>query len=332
MAINLLNIQPHKVSRDLSGYITFIYGAPKVGKTTLATQMPKPLLLAFERGYNAIPGIMAQDVNTWGEMKQIYRELKKPEVQEAYKSIVVDTVDLAATLCQKYICQQLGIDNMGDGGWGTNSWDKYKKEFEDVFRGLTMMGYAVVFISHSKTGTDKDQNGREFGFTKPTTQSSALQVIENMADLYCYARQYLDNDGVEHRVLTLRSPAGSGISCGSRFKYIAAEVPLSYDALTKALTDAIDKEAKEHDNKFVTDEREVTSVVKDYDFDALMTKFEQLVGTLMNKDQAYYAPRITQIIEKYLGKGKKMSSATRDQAELVYLAVTEIEDELVNKK
>ena len=37
MAINLLNIQPHKVSRDLSGYITFIYGAPKVGKTTFAT-------------------------------------------------------------------------------------------------------------------------------------------------------------------------------------------------------------------------------------------------------------------------------------------------------
>ena len=29
MAINLLNIQPHKISRDLSGYITFIYGAPK---------------------------------------------------------------------------------------------------------------------------------------------------------------------------------------------------------------------------------------------------------------------------------------------------------------
>jgi hypothetical protein len=37
MAINLLNIQPHKVSKDLSGYITYIYGAPKTGKTTLAT-------------------------------------------------------------------------------------------------------------------------------------------------------------------------------------------------------------------------------------------------------------------------------------------------------
>ena len=39
MAIDLLAIQPHKVSRDLSGYITFVYGAYKTGKTTLATQM-----------------------------------------------------------------------------------------------------------------------------------------------------------------------------------------------------------------------------------------------------------------------------------------------------
>ena len=64
MAINLLNIQPHQVSRDLSGYITFIYGAPKTGKTTLATQMKGSLLLAFERGYNALPGVIAQDI-TW---------------------------------------------------------------------------------------------------------------------------------------------------------------------------------------------------------------------------------------------------------------------------
>ena len=332
MAFDLLNIQPHKVSRDLSGYITFIYGPPKVGKTTLATQMPNALLLAFEKGYNALPGVIAQDVNTWGEMKQIYRELKKPEVQKVYKSIIIDTVDLAAVFCQKYICSQLGIDNMGDGGWGTNSWDKYKKEFEDVFRGLTMMGYAVVFISHSKAGVDKDQTGKEIGYIKPTTQSSALQIIENMADIYAYARSYVDKDGEEKRVLTLRSPAGSGISCGGRFKYIAAEVPLTYEALTQALTDAIDKEAKEYDNKYVTDKREDVKIAKDYDYDSLMKEFQESIGELMQKDQDYYSPRITQIVEKYLGKNKKMSGVTRDQAELVYLVVTEIEDELVKKK
>ena len=143
---------------------------------------------------------------------------------------------------------------------------------------------------------------------------------------------YLGPDGEEKRVLTLRSPAGSGISCGSRFKYITPEIPLNYDALTKAIGDAIDKEAKENSNKYVTDERDVAPVIKEYDYDALMKKFEVMVGDLMGKDQTYYAPRITQIIENYLGKGKKISNVTRDQAEFVYLIVTEIEDELVNKE
>lgn len=59
MAINLLDIQPHKVSRDLSGYITFLYGPAKSGKTTFGSKMPGALILAFERGYNALPGVMA---------------------------------------------------------------------------------------------------------------------------------------------------------------------------------------------------------------------------------------------------------------------------------
>ena len=64
MAINLLELKPHKISRDLSGYITYIYGAAKVGKTSLGAEMPKPLLLAFERGYNALAGIIAQDISS----------------------------------------------------------------------------------------------------------------------------------------------------------------------------------------------------------------------------------------------------------------------------
>ena len=58
MAINLLALKPHKVSRDLSGYITYIYGPAKSGKTTLATRANGALLLACERGYNALPGVI----------------------------------------------------------------------------------------------------------------------------------------------------------------------------------------------------------------------------------------------------------------------------------
>ena len=64
MAVNLKALQPHKISRDLSGYITYIYGPGGAGKTTFGVQTPQPLLLAFEKGYNALGGdnVVPQDI------------------------------------------------------------------------------------------------------------------------------------------------------------------------------------------------------------------------------------------------------------------------------
>lgn len=328
MAINLLDLKPHVVSTDLSGYITLIYGPPKIGKSTFGARMPKPLLLAFERGYNAIPGVIAQDITSWGEMKQVMRELKKPEVQENFKSIVVDTIDIAADFAQKYVCNQLGIENIGDGGWTTNGWAKYKKEFEDVFRTLAQLGYAIVFISHDKEKTIKPQNGTEYQQIGSSMQSSALSIIENMADIIGYAHPKVNPDGTTQRVLTLRSLDNS-IRCGCRFRYIEPEIPFSYEALTKALQEAINKEALENNGQYVTNERQTLSIAKEYDFDALMKEFSEIAGKLMETASAVNGPKITEIISKYLGKGKKISEATREQAELVYLIVQEIKDTML---
>lgn len=292
--------------------------------------MPKPLLLAFEPGYKALPGIIAQDIVTWGEMKQVYRELKKPEVKETFQSIIVDTVDIAADLCQKYICNQLGIENMGDGGWGTNSWSKYKREFDEVFRGLAQMGYAVVFISHAKETTVKDKTGKEHTAIRPAAQSSALTIIENMADVYGYAHQERGANGEKIVVLTLRANGDQDIACGGRFAKIASEIPFSYEALAEALRKAIDEEAAETNGRYVTDERSSTpSLDKTYDYDALRSEFDTVAGELMSKDGNYYGPRIVQIVNKYLGTGKKVSETTPAQAELVYLILTEIKEDLI---
>lgn len=327
MAINLLELTPHKVSRDLSGYITFVYGPAKCGKTTFGSKMPGALLLAFERGYNALPGVIAQDITTWGEMKQVMRELKKPEVKERFKSIIVDTADIAADCCQKYICNQLGIENIGDGGWSTNGWAKYKKEFEDVFRTLAQLGYAVVFISHDKEKTITPQNAKEYQQIGSSMQSSALAIIENMSDIIGYAHPKVTENGAR-MVLTLRSSDNS-IRCGCRFKHIEPEIDFTYEALTKALNTAIDKEANETNNQYVTNDRQAAPILKEYDFDALMAEFQDIAGKLMNESAANNGPKITQIIDKYLGKGKRISEATRDQAELVYLIVTEIKEDLL---
>ena len=325
MAINLLNIKPHKVSRDLSGYITFVYGAPKTGKTTLATQMDGSLLLAFEPGYHALPGVIAQDVLTWGEMKQIYRELKKPEVQSVYKSIIIDTIDIAADRCKKYICQQNGIEDLGDLGYG-KGWTKFKDEFNEVFRGLTQLGYAVFFIGHHKEVTITDAAGQDHIVIRPALSNSTREVIAGMADIYGYAHQVAKD---KMSVLTLRDTSGV-IECGCRFKYIPTEITLNYQNLVTAIQEAIDKEAAENNNAYVTDDRLEVPTVQKYDFEALKKEFGEIVGELIKQDREKYSPQITRIVEKYLGRGKKVIEATAEQAEFVYLIVREVKDELCN--
>ena len=260
-------------------------------------------------------------------MKQIYRELKKPEVQAVYKALVVDTVDIASDMCQKYICNQLGIENIGDGGWTTNGWSKYKKEFEEMFRSLTQMGYAVFFISHAKEKTVKRPDGTEYTQVVPALQSSALAIIENMADIYGYAHQVRTDEGSKV-ILTLRHPDDS-IACGGRFKHISPEIEFNYNSLVKALNEAIDKEAAATNNQFVTNERETISTLTEYDYDALMTEFQDIAGNLMQKNPTNFGPRITQIIEKYLGKGKKIADTNRDQAEFIHLILAEIKEDIL---
>lgn len=328
--INLLTIQPHKVSRDLSGYITYVYGAGKTGKTTLASQMNKSLLIAWQKGYNAIPGIMAQDVKSWSEMKIILRELKKPEVQEAYKCIVIDTIDIAAAACQKYVCSQNGVDTLGDLAWG-KGWSLVKRQLEQTFRTITQLGYALFFISHAKDKTFKKENGTEYNQVVPTLSTSYNEIIKDMADLYAYAHQVRNEETGEVSVkLTLRSMDGTA-DTGSRFKYIVPEIDFTYDALVQALNDAIDKEAKMTNNKFVTDERYETENIE-LNFDDLMSQCQSYIESIPKEKFEYYAPRITEIINKYLGKGKKLANATRDQVEQISLIVFDLKELLQGEK
>lgn len=85
--INLLNLQPHKVSRDMRGYSVLFYGEPKSGKTTIASKFPQSLLLAFEKGYNALAGVKAQPINSWAEFLKVLRQLKDEKVKEIFETV-----------------------------------------------------------------------------------------------------------------------------------------------------------------------------------------------------------------------------------------------------
>lgn len=317
MAINLTQLKPHVVSRDLSGYLTFIYGAPKTGKTTFSSQMPKPLLIAAERGYNAIPGIIAQDVTSWSEFKQTFRELKKKEVKELFDSIIIDTVDILADMCQKYIMNQQNIEDMGDLGYG-KAWTLFKNEFNEVFRGLTQLGYAVVFLGHDKEQILEDGTR----IIRPSLSNATRSIITGMSDIIGYAYQAGPGQ-MSH--LKLRAEDGSVI-CGSRVKYMPSDIVFTYDNLSNALGEALDKEAAEFDNKFITNEKvENQPTLKEYDLDGMKAEFNEITSQLMAENEDNRS-KIVEIVEKYLGKGNKASDATMAQGEHLELIILEVKE------
>lgn len=332
MAIDLLSIEPHKISSDLSGYITYIFGAAKVGKTSLAAQTKDCLLIATEKGYNAIPGIRAVDVTSWSEMRQVYRELKKQEVRNTYKVLIVDTIDLAAKYCTKYICNQQDIDELGALPYG-KGYNLMRSEFEDVFNGLTQMGYAVFFISHAQDTVFTRPDGTEYTKIIPSLSPAKVNaIIENMADIYGYAHVVKGENGESKRVLTLRSPDDS-IACGCRFRYIDPEVPLSYEGLTEALSKAIQKEEELNGKEFVTSEADIL-VMQSIDFDATMAETKKLIAQIQEAAgenfKVEWAPRIKEITDKYLGVGNKLNDCTATQSEQVLLVLEDLKEAVAN--
>lgn len=334
--IDLLNLTPHQVSRDLRGYSVFFYGDPKTGKTTTAARFPESLLLAFEKGYNAIPGIMAQPINSWAEFRKVLRQLKSEEVKKKFSTIIVDTADIAYDYCTRYICDNakrsdggFGVDSVSDIPFG-KGYGMISSEYDECLRSIVQMDYGLVIISHSDDKQFKDEQGNEYNKIVPTLDKRARNVVSRMTDIIGYSRVVKDNEGNNQTRLFMRG--SDRYMAGSRFKYTPDSIEFSYDNLVNAIADAIDKQAEEEGNTLFTDERSnlFADTSKDYDFDALMTEFETIVNRFIAKGEdefnSYFAPRITQITDKYLGRGQKVSQMSREQVEALSLIVDDLHE------
>lgn len=335
--IDIFSVQPHQVSRDMRGYSVFMYGGWKTGKTTTAVKFPKHFLLAFEKGYSAIPGAMAQPINSWSEFKQVLRQLKDDKAKEMFETIIIDTGDIAYDYCTRYICANNNADTVSDIPFG-KGYGLIEKEFDECLRKIVQMGYGLVIISHETDKTFTDESGNQFNKIVPTLDKRANNVIARMCDLIGYTRSVTDEAGNEKVLMFLRGT--SRYEAGSRFKYTPDYIELSYDNLVKAIGDAIDKQMAEDGSDLFTDKRENvhldTSI--ELDFDKLMKEFNDIIinipGSSDIKQETeegktfaeYWQPRITQCIERYLGKGKKIKDATRDQVEAIDLIVTDLKD------
>ena len=205
------------------------------------------------------------------------------------------------------------------------------QEFDESLRTIAQLDYGLVMISHATDKVFKDQNGSEYNRIVPTLDKRAKNIVSRMVDLYGYSRIVADDKGNESTKLFLRGT--SRYEAGSRFKYTPDYIDFNYNALVAAIGEAIDKQAKEDGTELFTDTRQnlYNDTSAELDFDELKEEFNTLVNTIIsvaaaNEAEAKYAELITEIIEKYLGKGGKVNEMSRGQVEALSLIVADLKE------
>lgn len=269
---------------------------------------------------------MAQPINSWAEFLKVIRQLKDDKVKEKFSTIIIDTTDIAYSYCEKYVCQANGASAVGDLAYG-KGYALVGGEFDEKLRSIVQMGYGIVLISHATDKVFKDEAGEEYNKIVPTLDKRANNIVARMADIIGYSRAVTDDKGVNKTMLFIRGT--QRFEAGSRFKYTPDYIEFTYDNLVKTISEAIDKQAEEDGQELFTEEREnaYRDTSTNLDFDELMNEFQTLIKKFSENEETmaeYYAPRITQIVDKYLGKGKKVNEMSRDQVEHLSLIVDDL--------
>ena len=322
MAIDIFNIQPTTISRDLKGKFVCIYSLPKVGKTSMACQFPKNLLLAFEKGYNAIAGVKPIDVTKWSDLKLVLRQLEKPEARLLYDTVTIDTVGIAWEMCEQFVCAQNGVQKIADIPWG-GGYSACKKEFESCLRKITQLGYGLVIIAHVDKRTEKRADDSEVEILGPAIPKRAYEIVNQLVDIIGYIDVTWDEEGNSERWLyTRKTPT---VMAGSRFKYLAPKIKFGYQELVDAISNAIDQSEK-LDGAMVVETSELI-MEEALDYKKIRERASALWADLVDRDEDN-AAIILKKVEMIFGRQIKLSEITEDQVDLFNLVVLEMEDML----
>ena len=127
-----------------------IYGTEGIGKSTLASQFPKPLFIDTEGSTSNMDVKRLDKPTSWTMlMNQIAFVKANPD---KFKTLVIDTIDWAESLAIESVCAQHGKRGIEDFGYG-NGYTYVREEFGRLLNKLQELvdiGINVVLTAHSQ--------------------------------------------------------------------------------------------------------------------------------------------------------------------------------------
>lgn len=314
--LNLLDLQPTTISRDLRDKYILLYGPAKCGKTSFQAQIPNNLIFCFEKGVNFLPGVFAVDVPKWVEFKALLKQLEKDEIKQKFNTVTIDTVSLAYDLCTQYICSQNNVKTVGELAYG-RGYALVKDEFTNALRQISMLGYGIVLITHAKVKNVKIDDDTTVEIASPNIPDRAQDVVNALVDIIGYIDVSYE-DGTATRTLITRGTPN--IVAGSRLKYLAPRIPFGYDELINAIGEAIEKQAK-IDGAKVVDKGTMQKVIEKRPFEETLAEAKELWTKLVSEGKA---EMVMTEVESLFGEPMKLSEIPESKQDVFEVLIEDM--------
>jgi hypothetical protein len=198
-----------------------LYGIEGIGKTTLATQFPAPLVLDTEDGTNHLD-VARASIHDWKTLTLALTELAVNA--QGYQTIIIDSADWAERLLIEWLLKTSGKKSIEEFGFGkgytmlAEHWTRFLASC-DVLIG---QGVNVVFVAHSsvkRTSPPDQTDGYDRYELKLTKQVSPL--LREWCDLLLFCN---------YRTKLVEGSDGRLKATGGKDRVMHAEHSAAWDA------------------------------------------------------------------------------------------------------
>ena len=237
-----------------------IYGTEGIGKSTTATQAPKPVFIATEDGLDQVDCDSFPLAKDFNAVAMALSELSLEE--HHYQTVVIDSLDWLERLIWDEVCREYGVKSIekADGGYArgyTHALTQWRQVLDGLGALRNERGMCVILVAHSKIEKFEDPMSVAYDRFTPRLNKHATALITEWCDVVAFCawkfRTQSEDAGFNRTrsIAVALGPDGGerilrttgGPSCVAKNRYsLPAELPLSWPALMSAMTNSNSKE------------------------------------------------------------------------------------------
>ena len=200
-----------------------IYGAPKVGKTTLLAELPESLLIDTEGGSSYVSAVKVK-ATTIPELTEVCKAIL--DAGKPYKFLILDTITALEEMCKPlaaklYMSTPMGKNYTGGAEGILNlpqgaCWGYLRQAIEKVIDMVSKCSENLVIVGHVKDKAIVDAEGKEAGSIKDFDLSGKTgRILAAKSDGIGFCHRDKDSN------LCINFENGGLVTAGARPKHLA---------------------------------------------------------------------------------------------------------------